>query len=151
MLLWGIFQITLRQRTRPVRVLGLICLTAVAVFSVFLAARPLVEPNPTGFYYDGELLSASKDSPLYSLSFPPLTDDPDRGQVVDELTGGADLSVSCWVRGRFKGRELYWASIVGGDYRTLWIPVASLGAMARGAVRTLLPCSDWRWRISRLP
>jgi hypothetical protein len=151
MLLWGTFQVTFKQRTRSVRAFGVALVTIMVVFLVFLAVKPIVKPDPVKFFYDGSVLVTSEPSPLSGLSFPPLTDDPAHGQEVDELVGPADLTVSCWVHGRFKGQDLEWASIVDGDYRTLWIPVASLGAMGRGAVRTLLPCSDWRWRISRIP
>lgn len=151
LVLWGAYQVALRQRSRKVRFVGVSCLGIAAMATALLVAAPIVRPGTVSFFYDGSLIDAPAGSPLSNANFPPLTDNPDVGDDVQDLVNPARLTVSCWVHGHYKQRELDWALIVDGDYRTLWIPVADLGAMGRGAVRTLLPCSSWRWRVGGLP
>jgi hypothetical protein len=151
LLAWGGYQLALSRRALPVRIVGAGgCLIVVTVLAL-VSLRQVVEPDATEFVYDGSLL-APNDYLLAGEAYPPLTADPAEGRKVDILVEPASLVVSCWVVGRYQGKgELIWVSIVDGDYRSLWVPLSSLGAMARGAARTLLPCSDWRWRIQRFP
>ncbi len=144
---WGVYQLVLKSRSPAVRVVGAVGAAMLLVIAAFFITQRIAEPATTEFFYDGSLLTSSKRHPLAGEPFPVLTDDPAKGREVDVLAEPSRLVVSCWVNGHYKGENLTWVAIVRGDYRTLWVPLSSLGAMGRGAVRTILPCSDWRWKV----
>jgi hypothetical protein len=149
---WGTYQLVFKGRNFPVRIAGVIGVVIVAASMAVLVTQRLVDPGTVEFLYNGSPLSTSKGSPLANTSFPPVTDDPVQGREFDSLFDAATLPVSCWVQGKYMNMgQLIWVSITDGKNRSLWVPLTDLGAMGRGAARTLLPCADWRWRIQNIP
>lgn len=150
LLTWGALRFAVRATSPTGRILRVVIVGILGVGLTLIAVQPLVEPDPVEFYFDGlPLIATSDGSPLAGSSFPPLTDDPATGREIDSITEPSQLTVSCWANGRFEGDDLQWARLVDGPYTTLWVPLADLGAMGRGSVRTILPCSHWRWQLSR--
>jgi hypothetical protein len=148
---WGTYQLVFKSRSFLVRIAGGSGVVIVAAGMAVLVTQRLVDPGTVEFFYDGSPLHTSK-GPLANTSLPPLTDDPVEGREFDSLVEPATLPVSCWVQGKYMNKgQLIWVSITDGKYRSLWVPLTDLGAMGRGAARTLLPCADWRWRIQNLP
>ncbi|MEV4888872.1 hypothetical protein AB0K48_05730 [Nonomuraea sp. NPDC055795] len=119
--------------------------------SVVLTVRAYSSPGTTSFFYGGALMDTS--SLASGLVGIPLTHDPAKGEVYDEVVPGdrAEFHVSCFQRGviRVEGRttELTWVQIEDGNYQTLWVPMAVLRGLASGSARTILPCSHWKWQI----
>ena len=106
---WGCYQLLFKERSRIVRIAGGAASVLAMLIVAFLATQRIVEPNTTDFFYDGQILSSPDSSPLANESFPILTSDPADGAKIDMLAGGAELGVSCWVTGRYEGKELTWA------------------------------------------
>jgi hypothetical protein len=131
---------------------------AAAVLALFVSlalfTRAYTEPANSSFFYGGALMD--KGAPFFGHPGIPLTDDPSKGHEYTTIYPGdiADLEVSCTRSGLYsttsRSTQLEWAQIVDGTYQTLWVPVPFLAALAPGTARTLLPCSDWRWRLQRL-
>lgn len=140
-----------RQRRKLVAVAAVLALFV----SLALFARAYTKPASSSFFYGGALMDTS-GAPFFGHPGIPLTNDPSTGQEYIAIYPGdvADLEVSCTRSGLYstssRSTELEWAQIVGGDYQTLWAPVPFLAGLAPGTARTLLPCSDWRWRLQRL-
>ena len=132
---------------------------AAAVLALFVSlalfTRAYTEPANSSFFYGGALMDTS-GVPFFGHPGIPLTDDPSKGHEHTTIYSGdvADLEVSCTRSGLYstssRSTKLEWAQIVDGKYRTLWVPVPFLAGLAPGTARTLLSCSDWRWRLQRL-
>jgi hypothetical protein len=120
-------------------------------FSLLLTIRIYSAPNTITIFYDGAVLDTS--SIPYSQGSIPLTDDPHIGYIRAHIYSDepAELEISCTQQGLISdgthSAKMKWAHIVGGKYQTLWAPMPFVRGEAVGAARTLLPCSNWRWRI----
>jgi hypothetical protein len=113
--------------------------------------RSYVERSNEEFFYGGELLFSEEGSAFHGVNGVPLTDDPSEGEQRHQVLGEpAVFVVSCWRPGAFDGKSARWAFIEDGDYKGLWIPLAYLYPMAAGRAGSLLPCTDWRWRLTRI-
>ncbi len=152
--LWATFRLVAGAADVRARIVA--SASAVALLTVvgFVAVQRAADPGTAQFVYDGSALSQATVSALEIESSPPLTGDPASGEPIASVQAGAALEVSCLTKGRYNDTgSVLWAKIVGGNYRSLWVPYRDLGAMVRvrGAVRSLHDCSYWRWWIQDLP
>ncbi|HEX8744219.1 MAG TPA: hypothetical protein VF712_13900 [Thermoleophilaceae bacterium] len=131
-----------------------VVLALVLVVSAGVTLRAATDPGTQEFLYDGNFLNeAPANSPFAGEVGIPLTTDPSTGTVAETLVDErTTFVVSCVRTGAFKHRRprVLWAYIAGGDYKTFWIPVSYLAGLRPGAARTLLSCSNWRWRLHNL-
>ena len=126
------------------------------VFSMVLVIRTVYAPETSSFPYGGGPINTS-GTPFMDGSRIPLTEDPAEGYVTEWIDEGqrvGELEISCTRNGLIntgsRSTNLEWAKIVGGPLRTLWVPKLFLGRLEPGTARTLLPCSNWRWRLRNL-
>jgi hypothetical protein len=138
-----------RQKWRRFLFIGALLL---CLFSVALNVRTYSRPPTAEVFYGGELM----DNRMFGTPGVPLTVDPAKGFADEQLYTGevTEFKVSCIRNGRFSSSgsstDMKWAHIISGPYSTLWAPVPFVRAMAPGEARTLLSCSDWRWRFQYL-
>jgi hypothetical protein len=147
----GVYRFGFKAQRVAVRVGTIVGVVLVVGVVLLLIIQQAVKPGTTEFSYDGSPVGFTDRSPLAGTQYPTLTDDPDAGSEVAVLTEPVNLAVSCWVNGHYQGKDLAWVSIVEGEYRSLWVPLSDVGVMGPGAARTILPCSNWRWRFQNIP
>jgi len=134
--------------------------TALAFFclvSLLLVIRVYSAPPVASFYYGGEAMEIS-GIPYATASDPvPLTDDPAQGyeatSIQPDPSDSGTFDVSCTYQGLVdtgeRSTDLEWAQITSGQFQSLWVPLPFLSGIAYGTARTLLLCSNWRWRLQR--
>lgn len=154
LLLWTIVRLVARFADVRGRIVA--SASAVALLSVvgLVVVQRAADPGTAQFVYDGNALSQGVVPGSEVESPPPLTGDPATGEPIASVQAGASLEVSCLTKGRFNDTgSVLWAKIVGGNYRSLWVPYRDLRAMVRvrGAGRSLRDCSYWRWWIQDQP
>jgi len=129
----------------------------VLLLSVIFAVRVYSAPGSEEFFYGGEQMDTS-GIPFVSVGSIPLTDDPAVGyqvSTIDPLPSDAGpIDVSCTFDGVIstgaRATSMEWAHVVGGKYKTLWVPVPFLRGLAPGTANSLSSCSSWRWRLQNL-
>ncbi len=152
--LWGTFRLVAQAEDVRARIVAFASAVALLTVVGFVVVQRAADPGTAQFVYDGSALSQETVSALEIESSPPLTGDPASGEPIASVQAGASLEVSCLTKGRYNDTgSLLWAKIVGGNYRSLWVPYRDLGAMVRvrGTARSLHNCSYWRWWIQDLP
>jgi hypothetical protein len=145
--------VALRNRRRVIAAgLGILCLA-----SLLLVVRVYTAPPVASFYYGGEAMEIS-GIPYATASDPvPLTDNPAQGYEVTSIqpdpNDSGTFDVSCTYQGIVdtgaRSTDLEWAQITSGQFQSLWVPLPFLSGIAYGTARTLLPCSNWRWRLQQ--
>ena len=130
-------------------------LAVLVAFSTVLLVRAFSTPQTQTFAYDGNVNPVPGipySGPGYSPI--PLTSDPAQGIIVARITPdySGDFQVSCTYQGIIdtgtRSTNLEWAHIVTGKFETFWVPVPFLQSLALGTAQSLLPCSNWRWRLN---
>ncbi len=133
----------------------LIGATALALLvSLTLVIRTYSAPGTVTFWYNGQPVDTS-GTPFARDPGIPLTRNPDEGYVYSSIVADPEeIEVSCTHDGVInfvtRSTSLEWAHIVGGKFRTLWVPMPFVRGEVPGGALTLLPCSDWRWRLQSL-
>lgn len=134
----------------------LMALVGVALLlSLALVVRVYAAPPTVAFSYNGQPME-NDGTPYANMSEVPVTDDPARGYEYTKIFPGEPITITVgctqdgYVYNGYQTMELEWVKVTAGTYKTLFIPMPFVAWGAIGEARTLLPCSNWRWRLQNL-